>query len=409
MNFVAEMQRASEQARVVIGVLSEPYLESAYTEDEWTAAHRERKLLLVRVGGERPSGILGPLISVELVDVAEEVARERLLAAAERILTGSRAKPKTRPAYPRPVPERPVSAPVPFPASRSLRNLSRGRNPNFTGRDEQLAAVASFLAEGKHVALTGLGGVGKSRLALEYAHRNSDDYEIIWWIRAETSATLVEDLAKLAIALGLVPREEQNLVDAAEAARLHLEQKECWLLVFDDAPGVELVDPYLPKKDAGHVIVTSRNPAWRGLASPLNLVVLAPSDAVDLLRQRSGDADTGDAARELAEELGCLPLALEQAGAYVEESQTTLARYLDAFRAHQAEVLAEGRAHDYPASVAAAWELSFHALERNAPPAMTLLELLAFLAPDDSDSSVRRLCRASPRCPCKGVKSSARA
>jgi len=382
------MQRATAQARGVLAVLSDRYLDSTYTEDEWTAAHRERKLLLVRVGSERPGGILGPLISAELVDVEEDDARQRLLNAAERFLAlqrgeDARAKPKTPPRFPRPAAERPVPERAPFPGSQTLRNLPRGPNPNFTGREEELAAIASAFAEGKRVALTGLGGLGKSRLAIEYAHRHLDEYRIVWWVRAETATTLVEDLAALASAVRLVSGEASNLGEAAQAARRHLEQEAEWLLVFDDAVGPDSIDAYLPKNACGHVIVTSRNRAWRGLASPLDLPVLAPPDAVDFLRRRSGDADAGGAAEDLVEELGCLPLALEQAGAYIEENGSTVAAYLDTFRTHRAEILAEGELRDYPAPVATAWELSFRAIEEDAPVAAVLLELLAFLAPDD--------------------------
>jgi tetratricopeptide (TPR) repeat protein len=341
----------------------------------------------VRVGGERPGGILGPLISVDLIELAEPEARKALLEAGQRFLARlageeGRAKPSVAPPFPRPPVERPVSTPAPFPGVGTLRHLLRSRNPNFTGRDAELDAIAQACGRGERVALTGLGGVGKSQLATEFAHRHAPDYEIVWWLRAEEETTLVEDLALLAFALGLVSRDAPDLGEAAEAARRQLEQRSGWLLVFDNAPTAQALAPNLPES-GGHVLVTSRNPAWRRIATPLEIRPLAVDDAASFLAERSGDPDRDGAAAALADALGRLPLALEQAAAYVEESETTLAAYLAVFLAHQADLLATGAPSDYPAPVATAWELCFQALERDAPAAAQLLELLAFFAPDE--------------------------
>jgi tetratricopeptide (TPR) repeat protein len=381
------MHEASERCHAVLAVLSERYLESVFAGDEWTSGFRDRKLLPVRVGGDRPGGLFGPVVSIDLVDLDEETARKRLLEGAARFLAiqrgeEGRAKPKTAPLFPRPTVGRSISAPAPFPGGTGLRHLPRGPKPNFTGREPQLDEIAAKLAVGGRIALTGLGGLGKSRLAIEYAHRHAADYEIVWWLRAETAATLVEDLALLAIALGLVPPGAADLGEAADLALRRLEGESRWLLIFDDAPGPDEIDGYLPKSGAGHVIGTSRELAWRELAPPLRLPTLPPEDAAAFLVARSGDDDLKGAAPALAMELGRLPLALEQAGAYVEENRTTLAAYLDAFRTHQAELLREGVPGDYPAPVATAWELSFRAIEKEAPAAAVLLELLAFFAPD---------------------------
>jgi tetratricopeptide (TPR) repeat protein len=385
-NFMKKMHQASERCHAVVAVLSERYLESVFAGDEWTAGFRDRKLLPVRVGGDRPGGLLGPVVSIDLVDLNEDTARKRLLEGAARFLAiqrgeEGRAKPNSAPPFPRPVVERPVSVPAPFPGT-GLRHLPRGPKPNFTGRELQLDEIAAKLAAGERTALTGLGGLGKSRLAIEYAHRHAADYGIIWWLRAETGATLIEDLASLATALGLASPDAADLGEAAGLALRRLEGEGRWLLIFDDAPGPDEIDRYLPKGGGGHVMVTSRELAWRELALPLQLPTLAPADAAAFLVARSGDEDLEGAAHALAMELGCLPLALEQAGAYVEENRTTLAAYLDAFRVHRAQLLREGAPRDYPAPVATAWELSFRALETEAPSAAILLEFLAFLAAD---------------------------
>src|SRR5262249_3500674 len=149
-----------------------------------------------------------------------------------------------------------------------------------------------------------------------------------------------------------------------------------WLLVFDNAPGAEMLGPSLPG-GGGDVLITSLNRAWRRLATPLELAPLDLEEAAGFLRTRSGDPDPDGAAGALAEQAGRLPLALEQAAAYVEEADTTLAGYLAEFRLHQDELLAAGAPADYPAPLATAWEISFQALERDARAAAQLLELLA--------------------------------
>jgi TIR domain len=136
-NFVEKMHEASERSQVVLAVLSERYLESAFAGDEWTSSVRGRKLLFVRVAGKRPDGILGSVVWIDLVDLDEDTARKRLLEGAERFLAvqrgqGGRAKPNTAPPFPRPAVERPVSVPAPFP---------RGAPPPKTLRQQLVEAA----------------------------------------------------------------------------------------------------------------------------------------------------------------------------------------------------------------------------------------------------------------------------
>ncbi len=136
----------------------------------------------------------------------------------------------------------------------------------------------------------------------------------------------------------------------------------------------------LPRGGAGHVIITSRRADW-GPVGSLAVEPFERGESVRFLERR--DAGVGPAAGELAEVLGDLPLALEQASAYLEETGISTARYLDLFRERQRDLLARGVPEGHPESVVTTWDLSFRELEAVSPAAAALLRLLAFLAPDD--------------------------
>ncbi len=224
--------------------------------------------------------------------------------------------------------------------------------------------------------------MGKTQLATEYAYRHAAEYDAVWWVRAAEPEALAGDYAALATPLDLPQKDDPDQRLVVQAVRRWLEQHPRWLLILDNAPGPEVSD-YLPRAATGHVIVTSCKPNWRGVADPLTVQVWPRAEAVAFLLKRTGQADEG-AADRLAEELGDLPLALEQAGAYIEASQRSLSGYLDLFRQRRQEMLRRGRpSTDYPHTVATTWEISFQAVQEAAPAGADLLNLCAFLAPDD--------------------------
>jgi tetratricopeptide (TPR) repeat protein len=252
------------------------------------------------------------------------------------------------------------------------------RNVSFTGRKGLLDELHRALHRGAAVALTGLGGIGKTQLALEYAYRHRDEYRVVWWVRAEDEATLAADYTELAVALGLAEREAKEQSVAVAAVRLWLEQNTGCLLVFDNAENRAAVRDYVPQ-GRGAVIITSREPVWSGVATPFRLEVLAAEEAVAFLCGRTGDTDAA-AAAALAEVLGQLPLALEQAAAYVEDTGGTLQHYRELFDKHHAALLQQGRlSTDYPDTVATTWALSIGKVDQAA---RVLLNLCAFFAPD---------------------------
>jgi len=263
----------------------------------------------------------------------------------------------------------------------------------FVGRDEQLAALHDHLAgQGAATlvptaALSGMGGVGKTQLALAYAHRYRGEYELGWWVPAESELGILTALGTLGVALGLPP--ELPPAELAAQVRDALRQRSGWLLIFDNASGPTAVAEFLPVTGGGHVLVTSRDPAWQGIADQTPVDVLPPDEAIELLRRHSGDSDQ-QAGAELAEALGRLPLALEQAGAYAGRLrligyQDPLAHYLTLFRRRQQrqrELLATGQPLSYPRTVDATFTLALDQLRETDLPAISLLEIIAFLAPD---------------------------
>jgi len=225
---------------------------------------------------------------------------------------------------------------------------------------------------------------------LEYAYRQKDDYDVFWWVRSEEPVTLAADYAGLAAKLDLPENTSPDQGAIIEAVRSWLEKNEGWLLVFDNAQNFEDLEGYLPRAGSGHVIITSRKQSWGGVARMVPVDMFTPAESVEFLRRRTGQEDE-DAAKALADALGNPPLALEQAGAYIEETGISLASYLNLFQERQKdqkELLGRGKPAAYPDTVATTWDLSFQKASEEVPASADLLNLCAFLAPDDIPKSI---------------------
>jgi SEFIR domain-containing protein/NB-ARC domain-containing protein len=240
---------------------------------------------------------------------------------------------------------RPQAVPGPLPPSGGpWWNVPYPRNPNFTGRESILAQLEATLAAGTPAALAqaiaGLGGVGKTQTAVEYAYRHRDQYRAVLWIRADTETSLASGYRALAKVLGLSEKDETDSTKVVAAVRRWLGREPGYLLILDNADDPTLVKPYLPPNPRGHVLLTARahNFDVLGIRRPIGLPVLTPGEALEFLVKRTGregplDPAEQDAARILAGELGYLPLALEQAAAYMVEHEEAFAVYLAAYRA----------------------------------------------------------------------------
>jgi tetratricopeptide (TPR) repeat protein len=388
-NFVLEMQRAASEAERTIAILSPAYLDALYTQPEWATAFvqdptgEKGTLLPVCIQKCDLKGLLPAIIHINLVDLDETAANKALLQGIRR----ERMKPPVKPAFPR-VAQRSVTEQPRFPgALPPTWNVPHNRNPNFTGREEHLASLKMAMSSGKPAALTqaihGLGGVGKTQLALEYAYRNVADYDVVWWVRSEEPATLAADYASLAKALDLPEKEAADQLLIIKAVKQWLEQNPKWLLVFDNAKDRADVQEYFPHGQMGYVLITSRNANWRGIATPLDVKVLERSESIDLLLKRTGYTDR-EAADTLADALGDLPLALEQAGAYMDATRRLLSDYLKLFTDRKNELWDRvGPPPDYRDTVATTWNIAFDEVKQISSSGADLLNLCAFLAPDD--------------------------
>ena len=251
----------------------------------------------------------------------------------------------------------------------------------LAGRDELLAEVGTRLTAGddpgpRLVALCGLGGAGKTSLAVEYAHRHLAEVGVAWQFAAEDATVLAAGFGELAAQLGV-----RGLADARDpVASVHAVLATFaapWLLIFDNVEDLASVAAFLPPAGPGRLLITSQNPNWPG--QMLDVPMLDQDVAADFLVNRTGDLDR-QAARDLADELGGLPLALEQAAAYIWATGNNLTDYLDSFRRRRPEMLARGEPTGYSSTVAATWSLAFGWLEQSAPSATGLLRLLACCA-----------------------------
>ncbi|MBL7491382.1 tetratricopeptide repeat protein, partial [Frankia sp. AgB1.9] len=398
-NWPARVDEAVRRSAHTVAVVSPDYLASEWGAVERLAALRAdpsghgRKLLPVRVGAARDDGLLGSVVDVTLVGVAEQIARERLLAAARAVRSGERAKPANRPPFP------PAGTVPPVEASRfpgrpsGIWRMPWPRNPNFVGRASELAALRHRLAYGSGAvpvlpqALHGMGGVGKTQLVVEYAYRYGRSYDVVWWVDAEQPALIVAGLAGLAERLGVaVEGKAEDSADAAVESLRRAEQHAAWLVIVDNAAGPDVL-PDMPVLRAllsaaggagGHVVLTSRDSRWSGVATPIDVSVLPREEAARLVRSRAAGLDEV-ASLAVADAVDGLPLALEQAGAWLAETGMPADVYERELRSRAQTVMSHGA----PAGrepVATTWTVTLHRLDD--PTAVALAQLWAHFGPE---------------------------
>ena len=318
------------------------------------------------------------------------------------------------------------------------------RNPYFTGRDDILSTLYRQLHDSQTAAISqtqaisGLGGIGKTQTAVEYAYRYRDDYRYVFWIRADTELELTNSYVTLAQTLNLPLKDAENQDETVRYVQLWLSREEGWLLIFDNADRPDLVQPFLPREITGHILVTSRAQDFQdlGIVQPLEMETLSPQEAIAFLLNRTGRTDlvgaqalrpmqgmeplegnsdgrtilrTGSgpqtpnaggfevsegsdaadspeyqAATDLAAELGYLPLALEQAAAYMVTNRVPFAAYLASYRKQRLKRLEKARPKlgHYPDSIGTTWALNLKQVKKTAPAAADLLNYCAFLHPD---------------------------
>ncbi|WRZ31532.1 FxSxx-COOH system tetratricopeptide repeat protein [Streptomyces phaeochromogenes] len=259
------------------------------------------------------------------------------------------------------------------------------RNRNFTGRESLLellyerlrGGVAAVLPE----ALHGMGGVGKSQIAVEYVYRHNREYRLVWWIPSEQESQIIQSLVELGEQMGLQAGSGMSAVPAVLNALRLGEPYDDWLLVFDNAEDPRTVRNYFPSDGPGSIVVTSRNSQWSTDLSSLEVDVFAREESVALLRRRSPDLPD-DAVDHLAAALGDLPLAVEQAAVWLAETGMPVQQYLEVYERNFTELMQSAPPSDYNRSVAAAWNVSLGRLRETRPDALQLLQVCAFFAPE---------------------------
>jgi hypothetical protein len=272
-------------------------------------------------------------------------------------------------------------------------NVPYSRNTFFTGRVKVLNDLHEALEKRGVAALSGLPGVGKTQTAVEYAHRRREDYRAVFWAKAESRETLVSDLASIATLLDLPESKAKEQETALRAVKRWLENNPEWLLILDNADELGMVREFLPHDAKGHVLLTTRAQATGAVAQRVEIEEMAPEEGALFLLRRAGviakdaqldaasEADRG-LAKQISQELGGLPLALDQAGAFIEETPSTLAEYIELYRTQGAKLRAErGGLGEHP-SVTVTFSLAFQKVAERSAAAADLIRVCAFLAPD---------------------------
>jgi tetratricopeptide (TPR) repeat protein len=280
----------------------------------------------------------------------------------------------------------------------SIWNVPFPRNLFFIGREDLLAQLHTQLQQGQTAALSqaisGLGGVGKTQLAVEYAYRYYQEYQAVLWVHAESVEVLTTSYTEIATLLNLPVKEEPEQAIIIQGVKAWLQNHRDWLLILDNADELDILPAFLPPRLGGHVIITTRAIAPGRFAQRLLVETFPQEQGILFLLRRAGlialNADASQASPEnqaLAElimrEMGGLPLALDQIGAYLETTGSSLAAYWQLYQQHRVDLLKDyrGLLVDHP-PIATTWSLSIARVEERNPAAVDLLRLCAYLSPD---------------------------
>ncbi|KUL42406.1 FxSxx-COOH system tetratricopeptide repeat protein [Actinoplanes awajinensis] len=381
VNAPVDAAEALARADCAVVLLSQESVRVPQLESWWRLTVRRdipghgRFLVPVRVDGVRPPEPFADREPVDMFNVPERAARDSLLARLDIRDAGVGHLGISGGPHPR----------FPFEPARVWR--APARNHGFTGRDATLESLREQLnastAQTGPVVLQGIGGVGKTQIAIEYVHRFNADYDIVWWISADQPALVVTALADLARELGLPiagsGRADEEAAAVLEALRLGSPSSN-WIVIFDNTEDPEQIRRFLPT-GAGDVVVTTPGQEWSRTAWTLDINVFDRSESRALLTRRVKGLSGADA-DEIAGKLGDLPLAVEQAAAWLATTGMSARRYLDLLDEQLPRILNEPPPPGYRHPAAETWRLSQGRLRQANPAAAYLVELLAVLAPE---------------------------
>ena len=253
------------------------------------------------------------------------------------------------------------------------------RLAHFTGRKdiiEQMRTELSLTGSPNICTLFGLGGVGKTSLAIEYAYQYADHYSLIWWINADESRSIVQQLARLATRLSL---REPTDNDRLTALLDYLQQNSGWMLIFDNLDDPREISHLVPS-GVGNVLITTRRTTFGSLGKTISVEVLHRKDSIAFLQKRRPSVEK-EKCNELAEALGDLPLALEQVAAYLDVNQVSLTTYLHLWKTRSQQLLERGQVLGHEHTIATVWNISVEKIAELSPAAVDVLNISAFFAP----------------------------
>ncbi|MER5445085.1 FxSxx-COOH system tetratricopeptide repeat protein [Streptomyces sp. NPDC002766] len=358
-----------------VALLSAAYQKSPHARAVWEAVAAadpmgaRRTLVPVRIGDVRLGHPFSDRTPIHLSNMNETQAKNALLRALDAQLVQGEHPADASGSGPRfPGAEPPVwSVPV--------------RNAAFTGRAELLEQLRLRLTDtGTATLLHGMGGVGKTQLATEYAHRYRGNYDVVWWIEAEFGDLALRQYSELASHLGIEERDSISATaDAVRDALRRGTRYDRWLLVFDNATTPESIERLLVNSPTGHVLITTRNEGWAQIGDRVEVDVFSRAESVEHLLHRVAAISAEDADR-VAEALGDLPLAVDQAAAWLNETGQDASEYLELLEPQLASLEATGDTQTYPLQVGATWNISIQRL--NSPVAHRLLQLCAHFGAD---------------------------
>lgn len=374
-----ESHRLLASANRLVVLLSQDYTRSESAAEFWKQATdrdptgRNSYLVPVRLSGRRLPAPFSDRALVDLNGLTESRARDIVLSALDQPLQFGVSRVRHTGRRPRFPAEPPPVWQVP------------PRNSGFTGRAVVLEQLRDQLSGNVAVVvpqtLYGLGGVGKTQIALEYAHRFAADYDVVWWVSADQPGMVRSSLAGLATHLELATGESvADRVSAVLDALRRGTPYSRWLVVLDNADEPEELKQFIPQ-GAGHVIITSRNQSWVRRGSAVEIGVFDREESIAFLRRRVPKISEADAV-QVADQLGDLPLAIEQAGAWLAATAMPVVTYLELLKTELPRMLEENPPSEYQQSAAVTWLLSLDRMRNEMPAAAKLLELCAFFGPE---------------------------